>query len=436
MSEVVLDEGGIELLWRVHFGFFDPVVAGNDTDGDGITDADEEKNWTDPRNKNEPDLKKSPEQRRQDVIEAMRSPEPIQAGKPATISEELALEYTANVGIRTRIAMSQAAAHARVEAWSKRTGNKRNHFRGGVVTDVEGDEPVVQYDNGIISNTSANVMPLWPGQSVQSDVMGYGLIGNPLAGYTMTRQICGMWEKHVPLDTHNELFGRVAWGDDARPGPDSSHATAVAGIIGASGTAGSTTIPNGLTFVHADFRGVAYQCEVRAYDLDLNYTELSALNPPPGGTGENLLKRMRASNHSYGPNYGWKGVDVNGIRLWDGSIEVLFPTAPNYVPEDYRFGLYNEDAQQADSTAYALPYRLLVRAAGNETGEGSMDGRFLSISINGGLFTNWWYSSFLGTGPNRSPVYVNSVLGLWVYANAVNPIMSGGVLIGGTVADP
>ena len=404
VSEVVLDEGGIELLWRVHFGFFDPVVAGNDTDGDGLTDADEEKDWSDPRNKNEPDPKKSPEQRRQDVIEAMRPTDVTLAGKPATHAEMLAQEYIANAGIRTRIAMSQEAAHARVEAWSKRTSHKRDYFRGGVVTDVEGEAPVIQYDYGIISNTSANVMPLWSDPSLGSYVTGYGLINN-----VTTRQICGMWENHVPLNTHNELIGRVTFGDTSLPGPDSSHATAVAGIIGASGTTGSTTLLNGLTFVHADFRGVAYQCEIRAYDKTDAYTELLALTPPPG-TGENLLKRMRVSNHSYGPNQGWVGWNADGTKLWNGDILQILGKP---IPEDYHFGLYDSDARQADDTAYALPYHLLVRAAGNETGQVA-EGDDFGIRINGGDTIYGWIASYIGTGDFREKVYVNVSINTWV----------------------
>ena len=204
-------------------------------------------------------------------------------------------------------------------------------------------------------------------------------------------------------------------GDLARPHPESSHATAVAGIIGATGTAGSTPI-NGLNFVHADFRGAAYQCEIRAYDLNENYDELIALSPPPG-TGENLLKRMRVSNHSYGPNNGWGQWDEDGIAIWDGDIlQVL----NNPDPEDYHFGLYNEDARKADDTAYALPYHLLVRAAGNESGGypaqgiSPSGGESLRMRINLGFFDSGWVVSYTGTGPGREKVYVKPPLGMWV----------------------
>ena len=395
VSEVVLDEGGIELLWRVHFGFFDPVVAGKDTDGDGITDADEEENWTDPRSRNEPDPKTSPEQRRQDVIEAMRSNEVNLPGKPTTLAEMLAQDDIANAGMRTSVAMSQAAAHARVEAWSKRTGNKRDHFRGGIVTDMEGEAPVVQYDYGVISNTSANVMPLWPGQlpgqSVGSNVTGYGFINN-----VATRQICGMWEKNLPLAEHSELVGRVTFGQQD-PGPASSHATGVAGIIAATG-------------VNDNFKGVAYQSEIRAYDFLANYTELLALRDALPGTGELLLKRMRASNHSYGPNNGWVGWNEDGTKLWNGDIEQILGRP---IPEDYHFGLYDSDAREADSTAYALPYHLMVRAAGNQTDQGS-EGEDFGIRINGGGTIYGWIASYVGTGPVREKVYVHVGINTWV----------------------
>ena len=399
---MVLDEGGIELLWRVHFGFFDPVEAGKDTDGDGTSDADEEKNWTDPKHMNEPRDNKSPEKRRQEVIDAMWTPPFTLYGKSVTPSEELAFEYAANAGTRTRIAMAEAAAHDRVKAWLKRTGKRPDDFRDGVIVDVQGEAPVILYDNGIISNTSANIMPLWPGQSVVSNVTGYGLINN-----TMTRQICGMWETYLPLSTHNELVGRVTYGD-LPVAPAQSHATAVAGIIGATGTAGFTPNPGySFNFVHADYKGVAYQCEIRAYNVgvqDGHYTELNALSSPPG-TGENLLKRMRVSNHSYGPDQGWNGQDADGIRLWDGDVLQILGRP---IPEDYQFGMYNEDARTADETAYSLSYHLLVRAAGNENEEGPLGEYFHIKPDNGNGSTIYgWVTSYIGTGAGKEEVYVH-----------------------------
>ena len=41
VAEVVVDEEGVELLWRSHFGFSNSTVVGTDTDGDGVSDADE-----------------------------------------------------------------------------------------------------------------------------------------------------------------------------------------------------------------------------------------------------------------------------------------------------------------------------------------------------------------------------------------------------------
>ena len=124
--------------------------------------------------------------------------------------------------------------------------------------------------------------------------------------------------------------------------------------------------------------------------------------------------------------------------VWDGSIQALDltgrPAPETYEPEDYRFGLYDADAWDADSTAYALPYHLLVRAAGNETGD-EVTGNTLAITINGGIPIGYWFRSYSGTGPGRIPVYINFEHSLWVDASDVQPIFSGGVIFGGTVDD-
>ena len=54
VGEVMLDEGGIEILWRVHYRFFEPVKAGQDTDRDGIDDVAEATAWTLPTRSRRP----------------------------------------------------------------------------------------------------------------------------------------------------------------------------------------------------------------------------------------------------------------------------------------------------------------------------------------------------------------------------------------------
>ena len=246
VSEVVLDDAGVELLWRVHYGFFDTVEASRDSDGDGFTDAEEAKNWTDPLSAptQETDQEKNPDKRRQNAIVSMRSIPPMLDGKPASPAEILTRQYQENAGLSIQMAAQTVQAAARVVAWSKRTGKSRHSIPGCVIVDVEGDRPVLLTNDGNESNVHSNIGPLWPGGSIGSDVKGATVIN----GNTV-RKICGMWELMAPFISHVELINRIT-----RPDNDpfnaldlrTHHATAVAGVIAATG-------------IDPNFKGAAYE---------------------------------------------------------------------------------------------------------------------------------------------------------------------------------
>jgi PKD repeat protein len=73
------------------------------------------------------------------------------------------------------------------------------------------------------------------------------------------------------------------------------------------------------------------------------------------------------SNHSYGYITGWAW---NGFGWqWYGDTNVS-------TQEDYRFGFYNSNTKDYDVVAHNAPYYLIVKAAGNDRGDGPTNGQY------------------------------------------------------------
>jgi hypothetical protein len=142
----------------------------------------------------------------------------------------------------------------------------------------------------------------------------------------------GLWDGDAPRTTHQELAGRIAWGDVKTLIPD-DHATHVAGTMIASG-------------VRPQARGMAPEAAIRAFQWDDDLAEMAA----------EAAKGLLVSNHSYGLIRGW----VNfGNWYWFGD------TAISEV-EDYGFGFYSASARALDEILYAAPNYLVVSSAGND----------------------------------------------------------------------
>lgn len=153
----------------------------------------------------------------------------------------------------------------------------------------------------------------------------------------------GLWDGGIVLASHRELEGRTVKGDKAYT--VSSHATHVAGTIAAAG-------------IDAAARGVAFEASLQSYDFSQDRAEM-ALAAAAG---------LRVSNHSYGQALGW----VSNLR-GDGYWGWLGDTSVDDA-EDYRFGFYDWMAAEWDAIAYNAPGYLIVKAAGNDRGEGAAPG--------------------------------------------------------------
>lgn len=184
---------------------------------------------------------------------------------------------------------------------------------------------------------------VWPG----------GSGGFSLTGVTDT---VGEWDGGKVRGTHQELTGRVIFGDGASTLSD--HSTHVAGTMIATG-------------VDAAAKGMSYQGRLKAYDWNNDASEMATA----------AVNRLRVSNHSYGQITGWRWSYYNDNRwYWFGT--------PSISPvEDYGFGYYSTRARDWDNIMVNAPNYLIVKSAGNDRGEGPSGTVEHYVSDGGGGWT-------------------------------------------------
>ncbi len=127
--------------------------------------------------------------------------------------------------------------------------------------------------------------------------------------------IVGVWDQSVAHTTHRELVGQVINKDGGKETAD--HSSHVTGIICAKG-------------VRPNIEGAASHAKVWGYDWSNALPELAVA----------ATQGLTISNHSYGMS--------------------------NTNSKLYRLGKYDYTAQAYDQTAYAAPYLLPIKAAGND----------------------------------------------------------------------
>ncbi len=132
-------------------------------------------------------------------------------------------------------------------------------------------------------------------------------------------------------------------GQDSGEVKISDHATHVAGTMIADNDEPSA-------------RGMADKARLDSYEWNYDLVEMQEAALP---TSSPLL----LSNHSYGPDYGWREGDDGWY--WGGRDEWF---------EDYSFGSYNDTSWTLDALAKDAPYYTIVWAAGNDRGKGGEPG--------------------------------------------------------------
>ena len=226
-------------------------------------------------------------------------------------------------------------------------------------------EPIWIGSHNQIAAASISADELWPSGLTPWPSASTGL------GLTGTNITLGMWEAEgYVYESHIEFQGRVVQMDRASPS-NHFHATGVAGTMAA---AGITNFGGDIGYA---MRGVAFEANVDAFDIDFFNSELS--DAVAGGTNE---PGLRLSNHSWGLKNAWRQksfpyydantnlVLVTDGWVWDG------PLSTNYF-EDPKFGMYLMDrpdgygcAQLDGFFATNATQHLMVYAAGNDRFKG------------------------------------------------------------------
>ncbi|HYX09134.1 MAG TPA: S8 family serine peptidase, partial [Bacteroidales bacterium] len=163
---------------------------------------------------------------------------------------------------------------------------------------------------------------------------------NPAFAYTLTgeNQATGIWDGGGVYLDHREFkqteINRIIPANDLLD--YSAHATHVSGTMVAAGISGEA-------------HGMAPKATVISYDFGNDYAEMAWA----------AADGLTLSNHSYGPITGWYHDTGTDTWYWYGNTSVN-------SSEDYRFGLYDQEARDVDEICYNAPYYLIVKSAGNE----------------------------------------------------------------------
>jgi PKD repeat protein len=263
----------------------------------------------------------------------------------------------------------------------------RTEFADGSIKQAMYVSPTGQ----IIYNTTYNIgagrtlstNKVWPG----------GTLGTSLTGANMPNRL-GIWDGGAVRVTHQELTGRATQTDGSTQLSD--HATHVAGTMIASG-------------VDANSKGMAYQATLKAYDWNSDNFEMT----------QAAAAGMLISNHSYGSISGW--YYDQGQSRWEWYGDRFISTV-----EDYKFGWYNDQAQEWDQIAFDYPNYLICKAAGNDRGD----------NLSG---TTTWYHSDGTLGSGTAPLKDGGAAGydcVSTYSTAKNVLTVGAVnKIGGNTGN-
>jgi methionine-rich copper-binding protein CopC len=242
-------------------------------------------------------------------------------GRFALAQEET--NVPALTSLAARASLRASVEKRQAEEWARQHGLPvRRKLPNGAIIEimaVRDGVPMYYVTKGLESADSLSVDELWPGGST-----GLNLTG---AGITL-----GVWDGGAVDPTHPEFRGRLRIRDGAEA---DDHATHVGGIMAAAG-------------VNPLAKGMAYAATLDSYEWNNDTAEMA----DAARTG------LLISNHSYGYAVGW---------IWD--FIWLGDTAISQR-EDWKFGFYSDVARELDELAYNAPYYLIVRAAGNDRGEG------------------------------------------------------------------
>jgi len=208
----------------------------------------------------------------------------------------------------------------------------RKKFPDGRIIEIaeitEQGFPIYYTTNNLTAAKTVSTFNLWPMEG-----FGYALEGENMS--------VGIWDGGSVLFDHVELEWRVNLMNDAET---TDHSTHVGGTIAASGIN---------TYAH----GMAPKAIIESYDWSNVESEMEL-------AAENGLL---VANHSWGIIQGWYHNSEDDRWEWYGNPSIS-------DTEDFKFGIYGTTSQQWDQLANQYPFFLIVKAAGNDRGEGPDDG--------------------------------------------------------------
>jgi hypothetical protein len=237
--------------------------------------------------------------------------------------KEVLMQTSKELALEARNKFSKAVIAAKEKGWPIQYASQNQNNAKLIGVDEKGWPKYYIGFADPVQAITINANKLWPGASSNLNLSG--------SDDNMTNKL-GVWDEGSPLLTHKEFTGRISQKDNAKDVV--THSTHVAGIVMSKGL-------NQLS------KGMAYNVKgILDYDWNNDLSEMSA------AAANGLL----ISNHSYGTVTGWNYNSDSARWEFNGRFN---------EKEDYRFGLYDYDAQIADSIAYNAPNYLIVFAAGN-----------------------------------------------------------------------
>ena len=257
----------------------------------------------------------------------------VQQKKLTALSTELDKKYKTNY--------QKALTMAKLKGWAIESdlGNGRIMRLQGI--DETGEPVYLMTESNANAAATTRTNQLYTGGS-----LGLSLNGNSDA----VKNRLGIWDGGGVFGTHVELANRVTQQDNVSS--TDVHATHVAGTMIAAG-------------VSAQARGMSFGANLKAWDFSNDNAEMSS-----------AAKDLSISNHSYGFPAGWNYNSTTQRWSWLGNLSVS-------QTEDYKFGFYDNNAQSFDRIAYAAPFYLIVKSAGNNRGDnGPGEGRYYFLGTS------------------------------------------------------
>ncbi len=233
------------------------------------------------------------------------------------------LDASKKLDFETRNNYADAVIKAKKNGWAINYLNKNKSRVSLMGVDMFGQPIYYTSFSDPIHAITINTNKLWP-----NGITGFNLNGS---SDSLTFKL-GMWDEGAIRTSHFDIANRVTQKDNVTKIID--HSTHVAGIIIAKG-------------VNPAAKGMMHGSKgIYAYDWSNDVSEMSS------AAANNLL----VSNHSYGIVAGWEYNYDSSRWEYNGRFN---------EKEDYRFGLYDNQAVLYDSIAYNAPYYLIVKSSGN-----------------------------------------------------------------------